>query len=358
MARRLQNRLALAQFKTKHGWEDLPLDTIEPKVEAELLRRCPGSSGDVLSDSSSNSEFEYPRAIMSSSPLKGPIFSDAIQSSGSSRGSRKRHYTATEYQPSNSSRKGFRASPAHPSGKPNWKGQHNLPQSSPIKPRRYQNSISQPALNLSLFPDSEDIVFEPSSPPNFAAASDEEDNMLPIHSFQFPASHRQRSQSPPQTPPPMRNRAMMDGRHENSDRTPTRGHRLTKSLGCVKEEGADLLLFLAASPSPANPHARSNMLAPSTPPSHSLALPSSMMTTPGGGTGLFPSTPGQIFDFSDFVNVTPSPAKGATRGVWSERTPTAIKTPSTVGRRRLDFGLFSPASKRGEGLGMQLGPAL
>lgn len=39
MARKLQNRLALAQFKTNRGWEDLPLDTIEPKVEEELRRR-------------------------------------------------------------------------------------------------------------------------------------------------------------------------------------------------------------------------------------------------------------------------------------------------------------------------------
>ncbi|TDZ18335.1 hypothetical protein Cob_v008753 [Colletotrichum orbiculare MAFF 240422] len=39
IARRLQNRLALAQFKTKHGWEDLTLDTIEPKYEEELRRK-------------------------------------------------------------------------------------------------------------------------------------------------------------------------------------------------------------------------------------------------------------------------------------------------------------------------------
>lgn len=360
MARKLQNRLALAQFKTKHGWEDLTLDTIEPKVEAELLRRRPGSSGDVVSDSSSNSDLQYPRALMSSSPLKGPIFSDAVESSGSSGGPRKRHYTATEYQragSSNGSRKRFRLSPSHSAGKPGWKGQHNLPQSSPIKPRKYQNSLAHPPPNLS-FPEPEDTQYEPSSPPNFAAVSDDEDDMLPIHSFQFPASHHQRSHSPPRTPPPMRSRPTMGGRRANSDRTPTRSHRSTKSIGSAKEEGADLLLYLATSPSPANPLARSLMHPPSTPPSRTLALPSSMMTTPGGGSGLFPNTPSQNFEFSDFVNITPSPAQGGGRGLWSERTTSAIKTPSTVGRRRLDFGMMiSPAGKR-EGLGMQLGPAL
>ncbi len=62
MARRLQNRLALAQFKTKHGWEDLTLDTIEPKMEEELRRkRLSDGSGDVLSDSSSSaSDLPYP----------------------------------------------------------------------------------------------------------------------------------------------------------------------------------------------------------------------------------------------------------------------------------------------------------
>ncbi|OBT68066.1 hypothetical protein VE03_01624 [Pseudogymnoascus sp. 23342-1-I1] len=33
MARKLQSRLALAQFKAKRGWEDYTLDTIELKIE-------------------------------------------------------------------------------------------------------------------------------------------------------------------------------------------------------------------------------------------------------------------------------------------------------------------------------------
>jgi len=84
------------------------------------------------------------------------------------------------------------------------------------------------------------------------------------------------------------------------------------------------------------------------------------MTTPGGGGGFFPNTPSQNFDFSDFVNITPSPAQGGGRGLWGERTPVPLKTPGTITRRRLDFGPVSPVAKRGDGLGvkMQLGPAL
>src|SRR3569833_2805225 len=90
MARRLQNRLALAQFKTRHGWEDLTLDIIEPKFEEEM-RRKRLSEGDVQSDSSSSaSDLPYPTRTLMSSPLKAPLFSDAIGSSNGSSGHRKR----------------------------------------------------------------------------------------------------------------------------------------------------------------------------------------------------------------------------------------------------------------------------
>ncbi len=116
------------------------------------------------------------------------------------------------------------------------------------------------------------------------------------------------------------------------------------------EEGADLLLFLAASPSPANPKKQTGGMAaapartgggggmetPSTPPPRmgglgKPALPSSMMTTPGGVSALL-TTPGLSgFDFSDFVHMTPSPAQKP----W--KTP-AAKTPLVaIARRRLTF---------------------
>jgi hypothetical protein len=90
-----------------------------------------------------------------------------------------------------------------------------------------------------------------------------------------------------------------------------------------------------------------------------------MMTTPGGGGGLLsvfgaPHTPSQNFDFSDFVNITPSPGQRP----WP-KTPGTIKTPQTISRRHLNFDNFlqpgaSPVMRdhsaaKLSGLGMQLG---
>ena len=93
-----------------------------------------------------------------------------------------------------------------------------------------------------------------------------------------------------------------------------------------------------------------------------------MMATPGG-TNIFTgfSTPGQQFNFADFVNVTPSPAQGA----FGSRTPALAKTPLVAkeARRRLNFdSLVPPGSSpninsgsrasSNTGLGMELGGEL
>ena len=350
MARKLQNRLALAQFKTERGWEDLTLDTIEPKVEEELRRRRPMSSGDIFSDSSSSStasEFQSTNSrTLLSSPLKSTaFFSDQNGSCGSS-GHRKRVYHNSFDLPSSSSgsRKRYRSSPTSgrtvSSNHSTWK-ERQLTRSSPIKARKQPHFTTSAGPNLSFFRGSSHIQDEI----NYAAASDDEDDALPAHSFSMRSS-------PPRTPPPVRNRGSL-GRC-NKDKTGKSG-----------EEGADLLLFLATSPSPANPTARSRMQPPSTPPPKNMALPSSMMTTPGGGGGLLsvfggPHTPSQNFDFADFVNITPSPGQRA----WP-KTPGTIRTPATVARRHLNFEGFLPpgsspnvrdhSSSKHAGLGMQLG---
>ncbi|TVY59288.1 hypothetical protein LCER1_G000099 [Lachnellula cervina] len=353
IGRKLKTRLALAQYKASRGWEDLPLDTIEPKVEQELRLRRPTSSGDILSDSSSStaSEFRYysNRQLMSS-PLKGPaIFSDEVRSrsgSGASSGHRKRRYHNNFDIPSltSSSHKRFRSSPppSRPSrslnaAQPSWKSNRQLTQSSPIKPRKHTHFTTSSGPNVSFYRGSSHMPDDFQST-NFAAASDDDENSLPAHSFSIQSS-------PPSTPPPARNRG-----RRNKDRNGKSG-----------EEGADLLLYLATSPSPANPTSRARKQPPSTPPPKSHALPSSMMTTPGGGSGLLsvfggPNTPSQAFDFSDFVNITPSPAQRA----WN-KTP-RIKTPLTVARRRLTFENSSPdlresnsSAPKHTGLGMQLG---
>ncbi|KAI0467302.1 hypothetical protein F4859DRAFT_274257 [Xylaria cf. heliscus] len=325
IARRLQGRLALAQFKTKHGWEDLTLDIIEPKIEEERRRRI--CDGDVLSDSSSStSELPYPTRTLMSSPLKAPLFSDAVTSSSGSSGHRKRTYTASFDMTMSSPTKRFRTSPtlhksAHHSSNHSWRKQHQLIQSSPIKPRR-QHFTTSNGPDVSFFQGTRRPSVDLTSP-NFAAPADDDDGLLPVHSFQVDQS------SPPRTPP-MRSRNINIRRGRDA-----RGVSNGKS-----EEGADLLMYLATSPSPAMSGSRTGMEPPSTPPPRKdLALPSSMMTTPGGGN-LFPSTPGQPFDFSDFVNITPSPAQKPWKtplAFSSVKTPTA-KTPlGGLARRRLTF---------------------
>lgn len=356
MARKLQNRLALAQFKTTRGWEDLPLDSIEPKVEEELRRKRPMSSGDILSDSSSSStasEFHYSNSrTLMSSPLKSStFFSDQIGSSGST-GPRKRLYHSSFELPSSgaASRKRFRSSPtggrtSHTS----WNENRQLAQSSPIKPRKQPHFTTSAGPDISFYRGSSHIQDNVQSA-NFAAASDDEDDALPTHSFNIRSS-------PPSTPPPVRNRGSLGRRNKDKN-------------GKSGEEGADLLLFLATSPSPANPAARARMQPPSTPPPKNMALPSSMMTTPGGGGGMLsvygnPHTPSQQFDFSDFVNITPSPGQRAWPKTPGGKTPSTIKTPHTVARRHLTFESFLPPNSspsmrdhntsKHTGLGMQLG---
>ncbi len=407
MARRLQNRLALAQFKTRHGWEDLTFDMIEPKYEDEIRRKRVSDGGDMLSDSSSStSELPYNGRGLMSSPLKAPLFSDAVGSSNGSTGHRKRTYMASfddlnnnhyghhggrraSYMSSPSKR--YRSSPppsrhvsgplsagADPSfhsdrsflppppafsGHASWKDHHQLSHSSPIKPRRQQHFTTAAGPDVSLFTGARRIADALTATNYNAAHSDDDDKLLPTHSFRtsgislgaaatglMPTAggHATRTGSPPSTPP-MRNRGLPNGNSrrkkkadsgddglENGDHTGLGIDQVHGGTGEGKSgvEGADLLLFLAASPSPANPGGRSRMDPPSTPPSkfNNLALPSSMMTTPGGGS-MFPNTPGQAFDFADFVNITPSPAQKP----WKTPNLLGSKTPLSVTRRRLTF---------------------
>jgi hypothetical protein len=81
------------------------------------------------------------------------------------------------------------------------------------------------------------------------------------------------------------------------------------------------------------------------------------------------NTPGQQFNFADFVNITPSPAQGA----FGNRTPGLAKTPLAAkeARRRLNFdNLVPPGGSpnlrnigrgsmiKDSGLGMELGGEL
>lgn len=319
------------------------------------LRR-PRSSGDILSDSSSSSastsEFQFPasRNLMSSPLKEAAIFSDQIgPRSGSRSGSGypKRTYRDAFEYPGSSSSKKYRSSPTtfrNTLGRSSI-GFKNLQQtkSSPIKPRKQPHFTTSNGPGISFYAGASAMPNNDQST-NFAALSDDEENSLPVHSFNHIRS------SPPRTPSPIRNRG--SGSRRNKDKN-----------GKLGEEGADLLLYLATSPSPANPTSRTRMAPPSTPPPRNPALPSSMMNTPGGGAGLLsifggPNTPSSNFNFEDYVNVTPSPGQSA----WP-KTPRTVKTPATINRRNLDFDSFipplaSPAASKRTGLGMQLGEPL
>ncbi|RMJ25911.1 hypothetical protein PHISP_03205 [Aspergillus sp. HF37] len=90
-----------------------------------------------------------------------------------------------------------------------------------------------------------------------------------------------------------------------------------------------------------------------------------MTPTPGGGSS-FPnfSTPGQQFNFSDFVNVTPSPAQPP----WGGRTPGGpARTPLAArdARKKLNFDNLVPPTgesprtrEKDSGLALQLGGEL
>ncbi|KAJ5674120.1 hypothetical protein N7462_009559 [Penicillium macrosclerotiorum] len=173
----------------------------------------------------------------------------------------------------------------------------------------YQLPASSPGLNRHLPGRQSHLPFmseapipELSSPPYHGPSDEEPDPDLPLHSFQNMSSMV--GSSPPRTPPP----------NKGLSRFP-----------------------------------------PSTPPSQHAMLPT---MTPNLGT------PGQQFNFADFVNVTPSPAQPG----WSGRTPgNPSRTPLSTkdARKRLNFDALVPPStssprirNKESGLALQLGGEL
>ena len=353
MARKLQDRLALASYKAQHGQESLSFNDVEARLEQTMKRKRPSSSVETSSTSSStSSDHQIFSTGLASSPLTAAMFSDDIRGSGNSKTSRKRDiYQSTAIGLTTNSEKRMRshsmAPPQFETSRTSWKSSHNLPESSPVNPRResYHHFPSSHGPNLSFV---SEVSTVPESPP-FSHVSEEEDADLSARPYRMRSSAYH--SSPPRTPPPTRSRAARQ--------------RKSNAAG---EEGADLLLYLATSPSPANPGFKSaQVFAPSTPPSNNQAVASAMMSTPGMG-GF--NTPGQQFNFADFVNVTPSPAQGAFIG---SRTPGLPKTPLAAieARRRLNFDSLVPPGgspnlsnigrgsiNKENGLGMELGGEL
>lgn len=365
MTRTLQNRLALANVKIKNGWESLSLDAIEPVVDVELgKRKRPGSSNEAMSDASSvRSERFYHPSVLDSSPLAAPIFSDDIRRSlsrsGSSHSQNKRPRFDQSRYPASSNHTRNKVRTTAASG--NWKNSFQLPESSPVYHRRHARFGRTHVPSLSFV--SEGSTVADRSP----LLSEDDDEDLPIMSFQANRSHRSSPPRIPRTPPPDVARS---ARLRQSGFNAAGAAREGKN----GEEDANLLMYLATSPTPARPGgSKPHMMAPSTPPPNSTPLPSSMMSTPGGGgahySGFGLATPSTNLNFAEFLNMTPSPAQVGSS--W-QRTPIAggAKTPAAAreARRRLNFDNLHPPTVEGpammshvgkiEGLGMDLGGEL
>ncbi|KAL8928541.1 MAG: hypothetical protein Q9208_001775 [Pyrenodesmia sp. 3 TL-2023] len=349
MARKLQDRLAFASYKTQNGLDNYSLDLVEAHLENTLKRKRPAPSISTSSDSSSTTSDRHSLSgPLTSSPHTAALFSDDFPTSTNSHSFGRRSGYRSNAPPNRGladykrSRTQSMAPPLIDVSRRSWKGAHNLPESSPGL-QQLAHFPSSHAANLSFASDASTIP----NTPSFGPVSDDKIDQ----SFSLSTSHFR--SSPPCTPPPT---------HSRRSRTFKRN--------AAGEEGAELLMHLATSPSPANQGLKSNMHPPSTPPSDHQALPSSMMPMSGASGflgGL--NTPGQNFAWADFINVTPSPAQGA----FGNRTPGLPKTPLAAkeARRRLNLDALgssagSPtlsnigrgSTPKNTGLGMELGGEL
>ena len=345
MARRLQDRLALANYKAQHGQENLSFEDVEARLDTSIKRKRLIAGVETSStSSSSSSEHHFFSNGLGTSHSMAPIVSDEFNDSANPFMPRKKNashstFFGSDMRTSKRARSYSMAPPQIEKNRLSWKSTHNLPQSSPVHSRHGSHFSTSHGPNISF---ASEISTVPDSP-TLGHISDDQDDGYRSHSYRTSRSNIR--SSPPRTPPP------------------TQGRRRAAANG---EEGADLLLYLATSPSPARPGLRATRLfAPSTPPSKDHSSFSMSMSTPGM-VGF--NTPGQPFNFADFVNVTPSPAQG----VFGNRTPGLAKTPLVAkdARQRLNFDSLVPpggsptlsnigrGTIKDSGLGMELGGEL
>jgi len=317
----LQDRLGLAKLKYQHG-------------RLHGLNQQNAKSGLLDSDKPSDSSSDFSRSRCET-PFTSPPLRAATYSKELPRSARNKHavtFNSRVMQPMlSASRKRLRSDSASErpakAARVSWKSSYQLPQSSPGLNRQLTARHDMHFMSEATIPELSPVYHGPSD--------EENDPDLPLHSFQNMSSMV--GSSPPHTPPP---------KHYRLSRTDRPSQH---------EDGADLLLYLANSPTPARVARGSHVqgFPPSTPPSQHAVLPT---MTPNLGT------PGQNFNFADFVNVTPSPAQPA----WGGRTPgNPSRTPLATkdARKRLNFDALIPptsaASPRKErGLALQLGGEL
>ncbi|KAL8952999.1 MAG: hypothetical protein Q9222_001114 [Ikaeria aurantiellina] len=351
MAKKLQDRLALASYKTQNGLHNVNLNIVEAHIENNLKRKRPDSSIDASSDSSSTSSDQlFFSGAWTSSPNTAAMFSDDVQHGIRAPSTRKGSFqtlpkdiSLTGLANRDRNRTQSMAPPLIDGSRKSWKRAHRLPESSPDM-HQHAHFANSHAAHLSFTSDASTI---PNTPP-LGPVSDDDGHKRLDRSFLMDSGHFH--SSPPCTPPPSRNRRSR-----------------SKKRNAAGEEGAELLMHLATSPSPANQSLKSRLHPPSTPPSNPQALPSSILSASGAGGFLAGfNTPGQNFAWADFINVTPSPAQGA----FGSRTPGLPKTPLAAkeARRRLNLealagseginSIVRGSATKEHGLGMELGGEL
>lgn len=350
MARKLQNALAQASYKARNGAEIL---TMEDQGGARKRRRSDTTISPISSSSSEPQLFTRPYG---SSPIKAPGSGYTVYKAHLNPGLHQRDMNRPSLTYPSPRRRSVQHSDVTLSNvgyrRPTFKSKDGLLESSPVSYRQHVHFPMSHDTNASSFMSGTSPVSD--SPP-IGHVSDEDlsisQNLYDRDSYSFSAAG-------PRTPPPTRTRSVK--------------HRKSNTFG---EEASSSFLDLASSPSPANlgPHV-SGMYPPSTPPSNATFLATSMISTPRGGAGgayAAPITPGPPVNFSEFLNMTPTPSPA--QGAFGNYTPGLPNTPLAAkeARKKLQDGGLAPGegspmlggtgfrpSKKGTGLGMDLGGEL
>lgn len=298
----MQDRLGLAKVKYERA------HSIQ-KPAKERKRKSFHAGSEIMSDPTSDMLDRRYETPFPSSPLTASGFSKEFP-----RPSRTHTYS---FQPESTHSNGIATrkrtrsdstteGPSKIARTSSWKRSHQLPESSPSGGFRAAPKFH--GRSASFAPGSGTASHEFQLPPFPSRLDKDDDPDLPSNNIPI-ISSSMASSSPPRTPPP---------HHATLPRN---------EKGTLKgEDGADLLLFLANSPTPARNLDR--VFLPSTPPSQHAAL-NTLSQTPQ-------------FNFADFVNVTPSPAQRT----WGGRTPggAAVKTPLATKemRKKLNFDNLAP----------------
>ena len=353
MARVLKDRLALAVYKSKRGWEQLGLDAIEPKIEQEntLKRKLGAASVRSLSDSHSDEsddpasstriKFAKMATHRRGSPTKFrklPVKSASFAPSGVV--GLGLHHASSSARPrtaaAGTAKLGSRL--AVPDRRP-------LSQSSPVYHRKHKRLPVSHGANLSFAGEGKQEPPQPPArdarrPPKLTVQGHddddddddddgddddgvdaEENDDETVELDPTPRARRARlsppPSSPPRTPSPSRARS---ARLRNSS-----GHRSGR-------EGADLLLYFAKSP-PSNMLLQPRRVLPSTPPPSSPAPPSSILTPTNANFmahyANFDSSPPTI-NWDAFVHDSPVLPSAVGRGMRTPKTPAAARMLSAM----------------------------